>query len=311
MDVNQSTGSRILKQARTTGTLAPKRKEKCGRKRKTLTRDDIRLLRESKEDPRKTSDMLRKDLLSSGVNVSSSTVRRRLIECGRMARRPVKKQLLTAAMKKKRLDWAKKCRNWTAADWRKVLFSDESHFLVQGKRSQHVHRSIGEPIRECHMDQSVKHPPKKMFWGSFSYHGIGSLLPIEGMMNAGKYIQVLEEKVVRDLAKAFPDGSGVYQQDSAPCHRAKKVMVYMKKMKITVLDWPGNSPDLNPIENLRSIMKLRLRNEDCTTKIKLIEAIIRIWYRDPEIKENSQKLVDSMPNRVQQVLKNNGGHIMY
>ena len=51
--------------------------------------------------------MLRKDLLSSGVNVSSSTVRRRLIECGRMARRPVKKQLLTANMKKKRLNWAK------------------------------------------------------------------------------------------------------------------------------------------------------------------------------------------------------------
>ena len=50
-----------------------------------------------------------------------------------------------------------------------------------------------------------------MFWGSFSYHGIGSLLPIEGMMNAEKYIQVLEEKVVRDLAKAFPNESGVYQ----------------------------------------------------------------------------------------------------
>ena len=104
--VNQSTVSRILKQARTIGTLSPKRKEKCGtgRKRKTSTRDNIRILRESKKDPRRTSDMLRKDLLSSGVNVSSSTVRRRLIECGRMARRPVKKQLLTANMKKKKLD---------------------------------------------------------------------------------------------------------------------------------------------------------------------------------------------------------------
>ena len=105
--VNQSTVSRILKQARTIGTLSPKRKEKCGRKRKTSTRDNIRILRESKKDSRRTSYMLRKDLLSSGVNVSSSTVRRRLIECGRMARRPVKKQLLTANMKKKRLDWAK------------------------------------------------------------------------------------------------------------------------------------------------------------------------------------------------------------
>ena len=112
-------------------------------------------------------------------------------------------------MKKKRLDWAKKYRNWIATDWRKVLFSNENHFLVQGKRSQHVRRSIGEPIRECHMNQSVKHPLKKMFWGSFSCYGVGSLLPIEGMMNAEKYIKVVEKKVAANLANAFPDGSGV------------------------------------------------------------------------------------------------------
>ena len=104
---NESTISRLLKQARGTGTLLSNGKEKCGRKRKTSTRDDIRLLRESKKDPRKKSDMLRKDLLSSEGNVSSSTVHRRLIECGRIARRPVKKQYLTATMKKKRFDWAK------------------------------------------------------------------------------------------------------------------------------------------------------------------------------------------------------------
>ena len=47
-------------------------------------------------------------------------------------------------------------------------------------------------------------------------------------------------------------------------------------MKITVLDWPGNSPDLNLIENLWSIVKNRLRKMDCTTKIKLIEAVIHV-----------------------------------
>ena len=130
------------------------------------------------------------------MKVNSSTVRRRLIECGRIARGPFKKQLLTAAMMRKRLKWAKKYQNWTVTDWRKVHFSDESHFLIQGQRSQHVRRSIGEPIRECHIDQSVIHPQKKMFWGSFTYYGVGSLLPIEGMMNSEKYIQVIDKKVV-------------------------------------------------------------------------------------------------------------------
>ena len=72
-----------------------------------------------------------------------------------------------------------------------------------------------------------------------------------------------------------------------------------KKIKITVLHWPGNSSDLNPIKNLRSMIKLRLGSEDCTTKTKLIEAKIWIWYYDPDIKEKCQTLVDSMPNRVQ------------
>ena len=43
------------------------------------------------------------------------------------------------------------------------------------------------------MNQSVKHPPKKMFWGSFSCYGVGSLLPIEGMINAEKYVKVVEK----------------------------------------------------------------------------------------------------------------------
>ena len=59
------------------------------------------------------------------------------------------------------------------------------------------------------------------------------------MINAEKYLEVAEKKAVADLANAFPDGSGVFQKDSAPCHKAKKVMNYMKKIKITVLDCQG------------------------------------------------------------------------
>ena len=95
--------------------------------------------------------------------------------------------------------------------------------------------------------------------------------------------------MVGDLANAFPDGSGVFQQHSAPCHKAKKVMDCMKKMKITALDWPGNSPDLNLIENLWSIIKLRLRSDECTTKTKLTEAIIRIWYKIPKTEKSVKR----------------------
>ena len=144
----------------------------------------------------------------------------------------MKKQLLTREMKVKRLDWARKHKKLTVEDWRRVLFSDESHFYVQGQRSQHVRRSPEEKVSEHHIDQAVKHPEKKMLWGSFSYSGVGSLRPIDGMMNSEKYVRVVESCVVNDMQKAFPGGDGVFQHDRAPCHTSKMTTAALKKKKI-------------------------------------------------------------------------------
>ena len=76
-------------------------------------------------------------------------------------------------MKKKRLQWAKRYKNWKYEDWSKVLFSDESHFFVQGHNPQFVRRSQDEPLRQEHIFQGVKHPDKEMFWGCLSAEGTG------------------------------------------------------------------------------------------------------------------------------------------
>ncbi|GBL85663.1 hypothetical protein AVEN_193123-1 [Araneus ventricosus] len=59
--------------------------------------------------------------------------------------------------------------------------------------------------------------------------------------------------------QAFAGGVGVFQRDLAPCHISNLVKKNFKKKKLTVLDWPGNSPDVNPIENLRSIGNRRVK----------------------------------------------------
>ena len=65
------------------------------------------------------------------IHLSNTLIKRHLIKAGRVARRPLTKQLLTKKMKSKRLAWAKEYKNWTLADWKKVMFSDETDFLSE------------------------------------------------------------------------------------------------------------------------------------------------------------------------------------
>lgn len=309
--VGKSSVSRLIKLQDDTGGVETSRKGRCGAKRKTTARDDALIRRISVLDPKKTSSDIKRDILSHGVDVDASTVRRRLLECGRRARRPVKKQLLTPLMMKKRLSWAKKYKDWTVEQWSKVFFSDETHFEVHGHRSKFVRRSPGEPLRPGHIQQAPKHPPKVMFWGCFTAFGPETLHPIDGMMNSTKYIDVLKRFLIPMARRRFPDGDVQFQQDLAPCHNSKLTKTFFINEKLTVMDWPGNSPDLNPIENLWGILKARICNLNCTTKIKMIESVIRLWFHDPEVKDMCKKLVHSMCKRVKDVIKAKGGHISY
>lgn len=331
--VSQSAVSKILKQFRLTGSLEAKSSVQRGRRRKTSNRTDRILLMKSKIDARLTSEDLRRELVNHGANVSARTVRRRLQEFHRPARRPVKRQKLTPRMKKARMEWARNHQDWTVEDWKKVssgtvkiacfvidlnnlsfqvIFSDESHFEVQSRRTQYVRRSVGEPIRLQHVEEHVKHPDKIMYWGCFSAGGVGPLVPVDGMMNGKKYVGILRKNAVPELSKRFPDKSGIFQQDLAPCHTSKLVQSFFSSKNITVLQWPGNSPDLNPIENLWAIVRARLRTKDRSTKASLMASISEVWVEnDSELTKICSNLVESMPRRVKMCLKSRGGHTKY
>ncbi|KAG1674190.1 Transposable element Tc1 transposase [Nymphon striatum] len=133
------------------------------------------------------------------------------------------------------------------------------------------------------------------------------LVSVEGMMNSDKYKAVLQTHLLPTMRRDFPDGDGIFQQDLAPCHTSCKMRTFFEESGLEVLDWPGNSPDINPIKNLWVIMKRRLQKEDCSTMTKLISAGIRAWYHDEELAKMCSNLVESMPNRVQMLVKAKGG----
>ena len=72
--------------------------------------------------------------------------------------------------------------------------------MVQGEQSRFVRKTKGAKLNHVIL---IKHPVKKMFWEIFSFKSTGSLFPVKEMMNANKYIEVIQRKVVRDMEKAF------------------------------------------------------------------------------------------------------------
>jgi transposase len=93
-------------------------------------------------------------------------------------------------------------------------------------------------------------------------------------MNSYCYMAVLDEKLFR-----FTDLHGAmhFLQDRASCHTSKKVMGFLREKRIAVMDWPGNLPDLNPIENLWLIIKKGLKDNHTITSLpKLQEATKRL-----------------------------------
>ena len=69
-------------------------------------------------------------------------------------------------------------------------------------------------------------------------------------------------------------------------------------------DWPGNSPDFNPIETLWGLIKRRLQGHNIATVPKLVKKIQDIW----DILEPSmlQRLAESVLRRLESCLKRKG-----
>ena len=102
----------------------------------------------------------------------------------------------------------------------------------------------------------------------------------------------------------------IFMQDGAPCHRSKIVTYSLMKNNIKKLDWLGNSPDLNPIENLWTILKDKVAEKEPTNMENLQSAIEEVWTKEI-IAVYCQKLVSSMPQRLRAVIANKGGNTKY
>ncbi len=211
-------------------------------KRCTTNRENRSLMRIVKQNRFKNLGELHKEWTEAGVKASRATTHRRVMEFGYSCRIPLVKPLLNHRQRQRRLTWA----YWTVAQWSNVLFSDESKFCIsfgnQGPESGgRVEKLIAQvawsPVLsfhslwwfgvQCHLLVLVHcvfwkptslHPFTKKFWSTSCFLLLTSFLK---------------------MLIYFPAGFGT-------CPHCQKHQKLLNDHGVGVLDWPANSPDLNP-----------------------------------------------------------------
>ncbi len=143
-----------------------------------------------------------------------------------------------------------------------------------------------------------------MVWGIFSLHILGPVVPIEHCLNSS----IFADHVHPFRTTVSPSSDGYFQQDNAPCHEAQIISDWFLEHdnEFTLLKWPPQSPDLNPIEHLWYVVEREIHIMDVqpTNLQQLCDAIMSIWTKISE--ECFQHLVESMPRRIKQFWRQKG-----
>lgn len=286
--------------------------KRSGRPKKTSNVDDRNILRLSKQNRFKPPSEIRVEVNETLTEpISTDTVKRRLRDNGFFGRIALKKPLLKPQHRQKRLEFARKYRNWTMDQWKLVLWSDETKIEFFGtKRRQYVRRKEGERYKKQCIAPTVKFGGGSvMIWGCFSYAGVGDLVKIEGIMRKENYHQILQRS-------AIPSGVGLigygftFQHDNDPKHTSKLCTNYLRLKEdegvLQVLDWPAQSPDINPIELLWDELKRQAKKTIQTNEKAMFDHVKVVW-NNIQI-ETLQKLVERMPRICEAVIKAGGGH---
>ncbi|GFS50965.1 transposable element Tcb2 transposase, partial [Trichonephila clavipes] len=120
-----------------------------------------------------------------------------------------------------RLQWSQSRSMWNVTDWQKVVFSDESRFVL-GTDDNHV-RMWRRPGERYNSALTVlRHTARTdgvMVWGAISYYSRSTVIVMCGTLTGQRYVDDILRPHVGPFLNGLP--GTIFQQDNARPHTAR------------------------------------------------------------------------------------------
>ena len=142
-----------------------------------------------------------------------------------------------------------------------------------------------------------------MVWGCFCSSGVGKLHIIERTMNDKKYREILEDNLLPSARSLKLKRGWTFQKDNDPKDTANETKEWFRNKRINVLQWPSQSSDMNPIENLWRELKLNVQKRHPKNIAELRVICMEEWNKIPI--ESFKRLVVIYKKHLDAIIANN------
>ncbi|GFX34069.1 transposable element Tcb2 transposase [Trichonephila clavipes] len=129
---------------------------------------------------------------------------------------------------------------WNVANWQKVVFSDESLFVLGTDDNRvRVWRRPGERYNSPHtVLRHTAHTAGVMVWVVIAYDSRSTLIVMRGTLTGQRYVDDILRPHVGPFLNGFP--GAIFQQDNALPHTARVAQNFQRHFQ--TLPWPARSP---------------------------------------------------------------------
>ncbi|GFX08570.1 transposable element Tc1 transposase [Trichonephila clavipes] len=246
------------------------RKTGSGATWKTPRKEDQRIMRQALVDSTVTRSMIRADV---GVAIVPQTISRLLAEANLKSKRPFRAFPLTLEHRQLRLQWCQARSMWNVTEWQKVVFSDESRFVLgtddnrvrMWRRTGERYNSPLTVLRHTSCTAVV------MVWGAIAYDSRSTLIVMRGTLTGQRYFNDIFRPHVGPFLNGLP--GAIFQQDNAHPHTARVAQDFLRHFQ--TLPWPARSPNLSPVEHVGDQLKRQMPS--CHSVHDLELAVQDLW----------------------------------